>query len=97
MKRISELIKAADVIRTSGDTDAEIGALTYDSRNVAAGDCFFAVVGVKSDGHDFIAAAVERGARAVVCQRMPDERAEGVCYIEDADTNAAMADMAAEF
>lgn len=97
MKKIGELLKATEVLRTAGNTEAEINALVYDSRNVGAGDCFFAIVGAKSDGHEYISSAVGRGARAVVCQRMPEERTEGVCYIEVADTNAAMADMAAAF
>ncbi len=97
MKKIGELLKATEVLRTAGDTEAEINALVYDSRNVGAGDCFFAIVGAKSDGHEYISSAVGRGARAVVCQRMPEERAEGVCYVEVADTNGALADMAAAF
>lgn len=69
--------------------------LVYDSRRVEAGDCFFAVCGTQSDGHDYIDMAVERGAAAVVCQRMPAAPHEGVTYVEVEDTNAAMADLAA--
>jgi UDP-N-acetylmuramoyl-L-alanyl-D-glutamate--2,6-diaminopimelate ligase len=74
-----------------------VSGLNYDSRKVAVGDCFFAVVGVQSDGHNYIPQAVERGACAVVCERLPESFAEGVCYVQVADTNAAMADMAAAY
>jgi UDP-N-acetylmuramoyl-L-alanyl-D-glutamate--2,6-diaminopimelate ligase len=40
--------------------------LSYDSRQVGAGQVFFAVAGEKSDGHDFIADTVKRGACAYV-------------------------------
>ena len=97
MKRLQDIISAIETIQVVGDTAVEIAALNYDSRRVAAGDCFFAVVGVQSDGHNYIVQAIERGARAVVCERLPEEAIDGVCYVQVADTNAAMADMAAAF
>ena len=97
MKRLQDIISAIDTIEIVGDTSVEVAALNYDSRRVAAGDCFFAVVGVQSDGHNYIAQAIERGARAIICERLPEDLVEGVCYVQVADTNAAMADMAAAF
>ena len=97
MKRLQDIIASVEVLQVVGDLQTEIVGLNYDSRRVAAGDCFFAVVGVQSDGHNYIPQAVERGACAVVCERLPESPAEGVCYVRVADTNAAMADMAAAF
>jgi UDP-N-acetylmuramoyl-L-alanyl-D-glutamate--2,6-diaminopimelate ligase len=62
----------ADVIgpeRVVGIPVAEVTGLAYDSRGVAAGTLFFAIPGDHVDGHDFIADAVARGARAVVAER----------------------------
>jgi UDP-N-acetylmuramoyl-tripeptide--D-alanyl-D-alanine ligase len=42
---------------------------SIDSRTVAPGELFFAVRGDRLDGHDFIVAAVERGAVAAVVAR----------------------------
>jgi UDP-N-acetylmuramoyl-tripeptide--D-alanyl-D-alanine ligase len=42
---------------------------SIDSRTVAAGELFFAVRGERLDGHDFVAAALERGAIAAVVSR----------------------------
>jgi UDP-N-acetylmuramoyl-tripeptide--D-alanyl-D-alanine ligase len=47
----------------------EVCGYSIDSRTVAAGELFFAVRGDRHDGHDFIAAAVERGAVAAVVSR----------------------------
>ena len=93
MKNLSFLTTA--VRRIEGPAERPVAHLVYDSRRVAAGDCFFAVCGTQSDGHDYIDMAVERGAAAVVCQRMPAAPHEGVTYVEVEDTNAAMADLAA--
>ena len=80
-----------------GDGGTVVGGLSFDSRAVQPGDCFFAVVGTQTDGHDYIAAAVERGAAAVVCQRLPEPQAAGVAYVVVEDSAGAMADMAAAF
>ena len=42
---------------------------SIDSRTVAPGDLFFAVRGERHDGHDFVAAAFERGAVAALVSR----------------------------
>src|ERR1035437_125488 len=46
-----------------------VSGYSIDSRTVAAGELFFAVRGERHDGHDFVAAAVERGAVAAVVSR----------------------------
>ena len=97
MKQLSELLTATAVVQFVTAADPEIGALEYDSRKVKAGDCFFAVRGTQSDGHNYIASAIESGAVAVVCQELPQQLNEGVSYIVVEDSNKAMADMAAAF
>jgi UDP-N-acetylmuramoyl-L-alanyl-D-glutamate--2,6-diaminopimelate ligase len=51
------------------DDSVTIRGLTEDSRQIAAGDAFVAIRGEHSDGHDFAAAAVARGAAAVLAER----------------------------
>lgn len=96
-KLLSELIENTRVRALHGDAATAVGALTYDSRSVAPGSCFFAVAGTRCDGHDFIAAAIAKGAAAVVCARLPETLAEGVTYVIVEDPAGAMADMAAAF
>jgi UDP-N-acetylmuramoyl-L-alanyl-D-glutamate--2,6-diaminopimelate ligase len=50
-------------------SEVEITGLAYDSREVRPGGLFFCVKGFQSDGHDFAAQAVERGAAALVVER----------------------------
>ena len=51
--------------------------LASDSRRVRAGDVFFAYPGAAGDGRDFIAQAVEQGARAVVYEEGGAKQAGG--------------------
>ena len=54
--------------------DIEINKICFDSRLVESGDLFVAVRGVASDGHDFIASAIEKGASAVVCEEITENQ-----------------------
>lgn len=67
--RLKEFVTLTEVEGTEGDLDQEVSGLSYDSRRVSAGQVFFAVAGEKSDGHDFIADTVKRGASAFVYSR----------------------------
>ncbi|HEY2472993.1 MAG TPA: UDP-N-acetylmuramoyl-tripeptide--D-alanyl-D-alanine ligase [Terracidiphilus sp.] len=53
----------------SGAGALVVTGYSIDSRTIGAGDLFFAVKGERFDGHDFIAAAVERGAVGAVVSR----------------------------
>ncbi|MBQ8204764.1 MAG: UDP-N-acetylmuramoyl-L-alanyl-D-glutamate--2,6-diaminopimelate ligase [Alistipes sp.] len=97
MKRFNELLDDARVLEIENSTNPIIASLVYDSRSVEPGSCFFAVCGTQSDGHTYIASAIERGAVAVVCERMPEERVDGVSYAVVEDSNIAMAAMAAAY
>ena len=97
MKKLSELLSATTVGELLGDSETAIHGLTYDSRAVGAGDCFFAVPGTLRDGHDFIPAAVGAGAAAIVCERIPEMPAPGGAHLRRPGAAGAMADMAAAF
>ena len=97
MKHLSDLLSSTAVVQFVTSADPEIGALQYDSRRVQQGDCFFAVRGTQSDGHNYITSAVKQGAVAVVCEALPEALSEGVSYVVVEDSNKAMADMAAAF
>ena len=64
--RLRELIRQTEVEESAGNLEQEINGLSYDSRQISPGNMFFAVPGEKSDGHDFIADTVRRGASAFV-------------------------------
>jgi UDP-N-acetylmuramoyl-L-alanyl-D-glutamate--2,6-diaminopimelate ligase len=65
-----------------GDKDIDLLDLTFDSRQVKEGSLFFAVKGTQVDGHDYIGKAVEKGAKAIVCEKMPKVKADSVTYIQ---------------
>ena len=47
----------------------EISDIIYDSRKVIPGSIFVALTGVRSDGHDYLGMAVEKGAAVLVVEK----------------------------
>ncbi|HEY4973552.1 MAG TPA: Mur ligase domain-containing protein, partial [Steroidobacteraceae bacterium] len=66
-----DLSRAAEFMQPSGEFDprAVAGGYSIDSRTIQPGDLFFAVQGDRLDGHDFVEAALSRGAVAAVVRR----------------------------
>ena len=96
MKQVKDIIEGIEC-RVIGSEATEICALALDSRRVAEGTMFFAVVGTATDGHAYIAGAIEQGAVAIVCQQLPEQLSEGVCYVVVEDTTAVVGAMASNF
>jgi UDP-N-acetylmuramoyl-L-alanyl-D-glutamate--2,6-diaminopimelate ligase len=69
--KLSELLRGLDGLEPGVEVGAEVTSLAYDSRRVQQGTLFFAIQGEKADGHAFIPQALERGAVAVVSERLP--------------------------
>ena len=94
--KLRSLLEALDRPMASGDCDVDITKITCDSRKAAPGALFAALVGVKSDGHDFIEKAISLGASAIVAQTAPPPDCE-TAWIHVPDARAALARLAARY
>jgi UDP-N-acetylmuramoyl-tripeptide--D-alanyl-D-alanine ligase len=52
--------------RVNGGLPGDIHGISIDTRSLVEGDLFFAITGERSDGHDHVHAALEKGAAAAV-------------------------------
>lgn len=81
---IADAVKACGgkYIGTNAET-TELGRVIIDSRAVEPGDLFVAYKGEKADGHDFIGAALDRGAACCLCERVPEGESRGMIVVDD--------------
>ncbi|GGB91241.1 UDP-N-acetylmuramoyl-L-alanyl-D-glutamate--2,6-diaminopimelate ligase [Novosphingobium endophyticum] len=77
------------------DGDANVTGFAIDHRKVAPGTVFGAFRGATFNGEDFIAAAINAGAVAVVAS--PEAKAEGAVHFADAEPRRLFARLAAQF
>lgn len=92
--QLSDMIASMKTIRTLNDRNTPVRSVTDDSRDVQPGTLFVAVDGEKVDGHGFIPEAMERGASAVLCERVPPGEL-GCPVIQVPDSRLALSHVAA--
>lgn len=66
---LNEAVRAAGGKYTGVGAEEPLTSVTIDSRAVQPGSLFVPIVGDRFDGHDFIGAALEKGAVAALCER----------------------------
>ena len=70
-----------------------ITSITTDTRKIAKGDLFVALIGERFDGHDYVETAVNAGAAGLVVSRPPRLDSVGVAVFEVPDTLVALGDL----
>lgn len=76
--------------------DRSIHQIGIDSRKLADGDVFVALRGENFDGHDYIDAAIDCGAIAVICEKKPSYSLAVPCFVVPSSLQA-LADMASYY
>lgn len=89
------LDRVAGALEPLADVNLPRGAEPFtrvwtDTRTIAPGDLFVALIGDKFDAHEFLADAVKNGAAGVVASNVARARGLGVPVFEVSDTLAAL-------
>ena len=64
--RLDRILKDSGCLFEAKDGAIEVSSICCDSRKVSYGSLFVAIKGFASDGHDYIATAIGKGARVIV-------------------------------
>ena len=95
--KLSDYFDEGEILAVKGSLERPISGLVLDSRRVVPGTLFFALPGLRADGTSFIDEAVNRGAVAVVTQKMPALPPAKVTFIQVADARATLARVAQRY
>jgi UDP-N-acetylmuramoyl-L-alanyl-D-glutamate--2,6-diaminopimelate ligase len=92
LKILASAISPRQVI---GPLDRVVEGIAYDSRRVQRNFLFVALRGEKSDGHQFVQQAIEKGASVIVTEQEV-QQARATCIVVE-NTRHALADLGAAF
>jgi UDP-N-acetylmuramoyl-L-alanyl-D-glutamate--2,6-diaminopimelate ligase len=93
--QLKTLLDATPVRKVIGPPDRQVENIAYDSRRVQRHTMFVALRGEKTDGHQFIGQAIDKGASVIVAER--EEQDPRVTCLVVENTRTALADLAATF
>lgn len=95
--KLNDLLKAIQPIQVIGNKEVEIKEVNIDSRQVSEGHLFMAMRGTQTDGHAYIASAIDKGAVAVLCEDLPEQLNKEVTYIQVKESEDAVGKLATAF
>jgi len=81
VKALNDILKEVKIIKKAGNMDISVRDIIFDSRKVISGCLFIAVKGTQADGHQYINQSIEKGAVAIICEKLPEKLVEGIAYV----------------
>jgi len=90
------MLRSVKILEHVGAPYVEVENVTSDSREVKPGMMFVAHKGFKTDGHSYIDSAVKSGASVIVCESLPSDINDDVCYLRVEDTGKSLGKIASE-
>src|SRR5215510_7076331 len=93
--QLKTLLDATPVRQIFGSVDRPVENIAYDSWRVQRHTMFVALRGEKTDGHQFIGHAIDKGASVIVAER--EQNDPRVTYLLVENTRTALADFSATF
>lgn len=97
MKVLKDILYKVSLVSTSGYMEVDVKNIVFDSRKVEEGSAFVAIEGTQVNGHDYIDAALEKGATAIVCEDLPENLKEGITWVQVGDSAKALGIMASNY
>lgn len=97
MAELKDILYKVSLTSAYGDMARGITSICSDSRKVQDGSLFVAVKGTQTDGHDFIGKALDMGAKAVVCEKLPETISESVTFVTVRNSAQALGIIASNF
>ncbi len=94
---LKDLLQNITIQAVTGSLEIDVTGVNIDSRCVADGHLFVAMVGTQTDGHNFIPKAIEQGAKAILVSRDIEAPVEGVTYVRVANTEDVVGAVATQF
>ena len=88
------VLDGVEILSATAEMAMEITGVSYDSRTTRPGDLFVAMMGYETDGHKYIASAVEKGAVCVLCERPPEG---SIPYVQVPSSRRALAQVGGNF
>ncbi len=97
MAELKGILYKVSITSSYGNMSEDVKGICFDSRQVKPGFVFVAVKGTQSDGHQFIAKAIQSGASAVVCENLPETIHEKINYVTVKNSAQALGIIASNF
>src|SRR5262245_22980184 len=97
MAELKDILYKVPMTASLGNMNVDVKGICSDSRKVKPGFVFVAVKGTQSNGHEYISKAIQLGASAIVCEKLPETINEKIAYTTVKSSAQALGIIASNF
>ena len=97
MKELQDILYKVPIEGIFGNPRVKLSSLSFDSRKIKKNSLFFAQKGTQLDGNRFIPQAIKNGAKAIVCESIPELPNVDVTFIIVKNTSKALGIISSNF
>ena len=97
MKLLKDILYGLNLVSVTGNTNIGIKKIEFDSRKISNDNLFIAINGYNEDGNKFIINAIENGAKAIICESVPQKIDNGVTFVQVKDCRQSLALVSSNF
>ena len=97
MAFLKDILYKSSFVSVAGDMNVGVSSLCFDSRESRQDCLFFAMKGTQVDGHQYIDQSIRAGAKAIVCEELPEDLQVGITYVQVENASKALAIAASNF
>lgn len=94
---LTEILNRIPTLETRGAMNRDVSEIVFDSRKAVENALYVAVKGTVSDGHSYINSAIEKGAKVIVAEVLPETEISGVTFIKVKDSSKTLGQLASNF
>ncbi|SNV47109.1 UDP-N-acetylmuramoyl-L-alanyl-D-glutamate--2,6-diaminopimelate ligase [Chryseobacterium taklimakanense] len=94
---LTELLQRIPTLETSGAMNRKVSGIVFDSRKAVENSLYVALKGTLADGHSFIDSAVEKGAKVIICEFLPENFNPEITYIKVKDSSKTLGQLASNY
>ena len=91
MKLLKDILYKVSIDSVIGATDININKIEFNSLKISKNDLFVAINGNRLDGNQFITQAIEKGAKVILCKKLPVNISKEITYVKVKDVRESLA------
>ena len=93
---LKEIVKGIDYEFIQGDINVEVNDICYDSREIKKKDAFVCLIGIDTNGHQYIQNAIQKGCNCIIiCQEINEKIDKSITIIKVKDTRTTLSYLSA--
>lgn len=95
--KLEAILNRIPLLEIIGNKNPDVSEIVFDSRKVVEDSLYVAIKGTVSDGHSFITSSIEKGAKVIICEDLPEILSEKATYIKVKDSSKTLGLLASNF